>query len=357
LRNSKKILVAPLDWGLGHTSRCVPIILALQKAGVQVVCAGTPNQIAFLQEEVQQVQFLPWKGYGIRYAKSAWATLLILVWQMPKIALRIWQEHRELQSLIDKENIDAVISDNRYGLWTKKVPCVFITHQLQIPVPMGKKMINWWNHYFINQYNVCWLPDEGLEFLSGLLSKLPIFLQEKVQTVGFLSRLEKLENSVVKENSIALLLGGPEPQRGLLQQCVQEQMANTKYTLTVIGSSQQVEKIDNPFITYLPIVNTKNVETLLQAHDLIIARSGYSSLMDLAAIGKSAIIIPTPGQAEQQYLAEYCSKKKWHMFASQNNFSLENSKLQFTESKLVPLQTSKLNLLQAAIQHLLLLCK
>ncbi len=350
-------MVAPLDWGLGHTSRCVPIILALQKMGMTVVCAATPMQIAFLQQEVQQVQFVAWNGYNIRYAKSGWATLFLLLWQVPKIAWCILQEHRWLQTAIDNLDIAAVVSDNRYGLWSKKVPCVFVTHQLQIPVPVGKCVINQWNHFFINQYNYCWLPDDAPQGLSGTLSKVPQKLQHKILSIGLLSRLEKNTTFTTIKNSIVLLLGGPEPQRGLLQQLVQNQIENLQDTVTILGSSKHVPQLPNKNINYIPMANTLQVQTALLSAETIICRSGYSSLLDLAAVGKSAIVIPTPGQAEQLYLANYCAQKKWHIVALQHSFSLEKSKQQLLQSNLTSLIKVENNLLASAIEKLLVLCK
>ncbi|TMI85631.1 MAG: glycosyl transferase family 28, partial [Bacteroidetes bacterium] len=112
-----RILVAPLDWGLGHATRCIPIIQHLLKADVEVWLAGEGAQEKLLADEFPDLPFLSLHGYRIRYARSAIGLVKNILFQAPKIVKAIRNENKWLAKMIDEHHFDAVISDNRYGLY------------------------------------------------------------------------------------------------------------------------------------------------------------------------------------------------------------------------------------------------
>ena len=193
----KKLLVAPLDWGLGHATRCVPVIRDLLNNHCEVWLAGEEMQEKLLREEFPSLSFLPLKGYRIKYGKSGFTGKILL--QVPSILSSIKEENKWLKEQVVKYGFEAVISDNRYGLYHKNIFSVFITHQLYIKSSLGKwseKMLQKWNYKFINRFNECWIPDkEGENNLAGELShpeKLPSI---PTTYIGPLSRFVRKDSS------------------------------------------------------------------------------------------------------------------------------------------------------------------
>lgn len=174
LIQEKKILIAPLNWGLGHAARVIPIIRELLNLEAEVLMAADGRALEFLRKEFPQLNWIRLPGYDIRYQEKGSLTLQLLR-QLPKIMVSFFAEQRQLEKIIQEERIDVVISDNRYGLFSKKIPCVFITHQTGIIVPKPfkwtEKIINRINHILISKFDACWIPDfEGENNLSGDLS-------------------------------------------------------------------------------------------------------------------------------------------------------------------------------------------
>ena len=173
------VLVAPLDWGLGHATRCIPIIKELVKQGAGVIIAAVGNQKKLLEAEFPQLEFLEIPGYEIRY-KRGFFLKWSLLFRIPGILRQIRLENRWLEKTLQNRKVDVVISDNRYGLFHKGHFCVFITHQLYIqsgskpPGALGKwidgRLLKW-NYKLISKFSCCWVPDQerGLS-LAGILS-------------------------------------------------------------------------------------------------------------------------------------------------------------------------------------------
>jgi UDP:flavonoid glycosyltransferase YjiC (YdhE family) len=166
----KKILIAPLDWGLGHASRCIPLINHLQKRGCEIIIAADGEQLSLLKKEFPGLESVQLKGYNINYSRyKRWLGVKIL-WQIPKILIRIRQEHNYLKNIVDKYCIDLVIADNRYGLYSKQIPCIFITHQLTVQAPFKwlQNLIQKINYRYISKFAECWVPDfEGKKILQA----------------------------------------------------------------------------------------------------------------------------------------------------------------------------------------------
>lgn len=334
--NNPKVLIVPLDWGLGHTTRCIPIIKALQKKGFQIFVGANKTQAILLSNELADVHFLPKKGYNIHYAKSGFMLPLALLVQIPKILVHIISEHLWLKKQQQKWGFHYVISDNRYGLFHKGINCIFITHQLTIQAPSTwlEKSIQWLNYQFIKQFTACWIPDVVEENgLGGRLShpqKLPL---TQLYYIGLLSRWAK--NYVQEQEPSGFLydgcwlISGPEPQRSLLEHKAHEICNELPGNWLIIAGKPTEKTVNsankNSKITCLPHANGNTLYHLLLKSKVVICRSGYTSLMELVALNKKAILIPTPGQTEQQYLAEKLSAEK--QFASINQNELTAKKI------------------------------
>jgi len=321
----KKLLVAPLDWGLGHATRCVPIIRDLLKNDCKIWLAGEGSQENLLREEFPSLSFLPLKGYRVNYSKANLATSMLL--QIPSILRSIKQENNWLKEQVNKYEFDAVISDNRYGLHHEKIFSVFITHQLSIKSSFGKwseKLLQKWNYKFIDRFNECWVPDdEGDNNLAGWLShpvKLPAI---PVKYTGPLSRFE-IKNIETRKDHLLIILSGPEPQRSILENIIIDEIVNYPGTATIVRGLPGEKNIipsTNTIHFYNHLSSGEFNDEMMKA-EFIISRSGYSTVMDIAALQKKSILIPTPGQTEQEYLGEHLMKKYFTFCVKQNELSL-----------------------------------
>lgn len=322
----KKILVAPLDWGLGHATRCVPLIKALCEINCEVWLAGEGPQEDLLRKEFPALPFLPLKGYRIKYGKRNLTGNILM--QIPSILRSIKEENRWLKDQVAKHAFDSVISDNRYGLYHEKIFSVFVTHQLRIKSPYGRwseNLLQQWNYKFINRFNECWVPDDADENnLAGELShpeKLPAI---PVKYIGPLSRFVCRESHEEKKGHLLFILSGPEPQRTLFEEKILEQVSQYAGTVTVLRGLPSSEKIIPStdqilFYNHLP---AEDLNEEIWKAEFIISHSGYSTVMDIAALQKKSILVPTPGQTEQEYLADYLMKKYFSFSVKQEDFSL-----------------------------------
>ncbi|HSZ33482.1 MAG TPA: glycosyltransferase [Puia sp.] len=337
------VLVAPLDWGLGHATRCIPVINELIQQGMLVTVAASGNQRALIIQEFPQLEFIEIPGYDIRYGKG-FLLKWTLLFRIRTILKKIKKENKWLENVLGNRNFDVVISDNRYGLFNKKSYCVFITHQLSIqsgwqskesagrwPLAVGRwiddKILDW-NYRFIGKFSCCWVPDwKSEDSLAGKLSHPDVLPKIPVKYIGILSRLQKSNKKIVKD-SVLILLSGPEPQRTELENLFFKQMPDYPMQFMVVrglpGLNSPVPFAGKGIKIYnhLPAVE---LNELIDMSDIIIARSGYSTIMDLVILGKSAILMPTPGQTEQEYLAAYLGEKKWMYCSPQKNFNLSNA--------------------------------
>lgn len=318
MNKKKRILLAPLDWGLGHATRCIPIAHALESKGYEVVFAADGRPLQLLMEAFPKHDFIKIPGYNIRYPKNGNMAASML-WQSRKIWKGIRAERQALDSIIRDFNIDGVVSDNRFGLYSKEVPCVFITHQLRIQAPYFQKWIQKINYKHIQKFDQCWVPDTNHSTLSGQLTAglNPPF---DCQFIGPLSRFAPLDKT--EDLEILAIVSGPEPQRSLFEQLLRKQLKG-KNALLVLGKPEaQIDEKEGD----LRIVSHLNSQALNQAManaNIVVSRSGYSTLMDLAAVGKKAVFIPTAGQTEQLYLAEQFHKRKIAFAMHQQACNLE----------------------------------
>jgi UDP-N-acetylglucosamine transferase subunit ALG13 len=321
----KKLLIAPLDWGLGHATRCVPLIRALCEMNCEVWLAGEGNQEDLLSKEFPGLSFLPLKGYRINYGRRNLAGNIIF--QIPSILRSIKEENKWLKKQVAEYGFEAVISDNRYGLYHDKIYSVFMTHQLCIKSPFGRwseKILQRWNYHFINRFHECWVPDEaGENNLAGELSHPQQTPAIPVIYTGPLSRFEKKNFPEIKGH-LLIILSGPEPQRTLFEEKILEQILYYEGTATIVRGLPADEKIlpSTNQIFFYNHLQAKELNDEAAKAEIIISRSGYSTIMDIAALQKKSILVPTPGQTEQEYLAAYLMNKHFTFCVKQENFSL-----------------------------------
>jgi uncharacterized protein (TIGR00661 family) len=330
-----KVLVAPLDWGLGHATRCIPIIKELINQKCQVIVAAEGAQKALLHEEFPFLTFVELPGYRVQYDKNRALTLLRLIASIPKILIRIKQENRWLRLFADREQPDLVISDNRYGLYLPGTVTIFITHQLSIRTPFGKvadRLLQRINYSAIARFSVCWVPDmAGADGLAGELSHPKRMPPISTRYIGWLSRMMVMPVPSRKDFDILVLLSGPEPQRTILEKMIMEQAHDCKCKMVLVrglpGSGQKSLHPPQGVVVYDHLAASE-LERLILRSDVVLSRPGYSTVMDLRRIGKKAIFIPTPGQTEQEYLGGYLAGMGLGICMRQHLFSLTTAMMQ-----------------------------
>lgn len=324
---SPRILVAPLDWGLGHATRCIPIIKELITHGSEVYIAADKSILYLLKKEFPSSVFLRCKGYEIKYGRSKRSFFSAILSQFPRILHTVFRENQWLKNTVKKYKIDAVISDNRFGMYHKRIPSIYITHQLQIKTGnaftdfLAKKI----HHFFINKYSICWVPDEKEDGIAGELSH-PKNIPPNVEYIGILSRFHAIPSEKIYD--LLITISGPEPQRSNFEKEILKQLKNFSGSVLLargLPDSNDLLTSENPLVKIVNHLTAAELNKSLEQAKMIIGRSGYTTIMDLVALNKKSILIPTPGQPEQEYLAEYLFKKSYFFCVDEENFSIADS--------------------------------
>lgn len=329
MKTSERILICPLEWGLGHAGRMIPLARKLQKMNNEIFIGAGQEHLALFREELPGAVLIEFKGFKPGYS-GIFPQYLILLFKLPALIFNIITEHHKLKSIIREHKIDIVISDNRFGLWRHGMKTVYISHLHRIPLPRKLKWLEpvgiFIHRFFIKKYSLCFIPDvPGRINLSGRLShglKLP----SNTRFIGILSRFtgqaeSGRQEAVLTGKRVVLILSGPEPQRRILRQKVTDIFKDNDMLLIILEGKPGDSH--NPVVagnicsySHLPSSEFRNV--LLES-DYIISRSGYSTVMELASLNRSALLIPTPGQTEQEYLAEHLSGMGWFATVSQKH--------------------------------------
>jgi UDP:flavonoid glycosyltransferase YjiC (YdhE family) len=322
--SKKKILVAPLNWGLGHATRCIPIIKALEINNFQPIIASDGPSLTLLKKEFPHLKFYELPSYDIRYARKGYFFKSKLLLKVFKISNTIAEEKKITLGIHDKEGLSGIISDNRLGVHTKFVPSVFITHQLNVLSGNTTFFSSRIHQHYIKKFSECWVPDfEEDPSLSGKLGHLQGKHTLNIKYLGPLSRLEKKELPI--QHKLMVILSGPEPQRSILEeQLLHELRDYPKRVIFIRGVMEEVqskETLGN--ITLCNFLTGQELDNAFNESELVIARSGYTTLMDIAKLNKKAFFIPTPGQTEQVYLARRLKAKGIAPSCKQQSFTLE----------------------------------
>jgi hypothetical protein len=322
------ILIAPLDWGLGHATRCIPLIHALIRKNCQVLIACEGITRSLLIKEFPFLRFVDLKGYHIQYSKNGWSLPFQMAKQIPKILSTIQYEKERLQDIVKEQDIHGIISDNRYGFYHKTVPSVFITHQLQIKTPFGRiagDFLQKFNYQYINRFTQCWVPDNENE--NNLAGELSHPSRKPFVPTKYIGPLSRFQIHADEEKHLLIILSGPEPQRTTLENLLVHQLNEYEGPVVLVrGLPDEENTLDLSsnicVFNHLPAgeLNQKMNEAFM-----IISRCGYSTVMDIAALQQESILIPTPGQTEQEYLGKYLMKKNFALCVDQKKFRLKNA--------------------------------
>ena len=318
------ILICPLGWGLGHASRGIPIIEMLLRKGHRVIVAGDKLQLELIKQRFPSIDTIPFPSLKVVFTRKS-NQLLPLLW----IALRLpffnlW-EHFKLKTLLNQYKVDVVISDNRYGLWNKSVKTVIITHQLTIippfpfkwAMPITRIITKKW----LSRFNQVWIPDfSGDNSIAGILSE-PNGLGN-LHYIGLLSRFSNIcIDSQFNGFEMVVVASGPDPHRQIFIDISAKLAHKWKLNCLIIEGNPFngiiLRNIDGVwYVGHLPDLQ---FALAVKNSKYLIVRGGYSTVMDLLTLGVSGLIVPTPGQTEQEYLAEYLSEKGYFGYSTQSN--------------------------------------
>ncbi len=307
MNESLNILVSPLDWGLGHASRLVPLLQYLESQGHLLHIGVNTLTDDFLRQNVKSEKFYPVPSYRIKYSRFG---------TLPSFAKIIWRltvaknlENNWVKDFVANQPVDLIISDNRFGFYHEQIPSVIISHQLHLQFSKGWKFLGKYaqnvNSRWLSAFSEVWVPDDENHLLSGHLSQNESL---KVRYIGGQSRLVPQENPVVsKRDYILCILSGPEPQRSYFEKLVRQQSPLIRKQIIMLGGKphQKSRQFECANLTYYNHVDNEQMAALIQNADLVLSRSGYSSIMDYHKLCcRHMFFIPTPGQPEQLYLAQ-----------------------------------------------------
>lgn len=315
-----KILIAPMNWGLGHASRCVPLIRRMTDEGHEVIIGGDGESLTLLRKHFPILRYAYLAPLNLRYSagkRQVWA----MVKALPRLVIWSIKDHMMLNALLREEHIDRVISDNRFGLYSKQTECIYMTHQLHILLPRGwrwaEKTVSRMHARVYARFNKVWVPDyeDAERSIAGELSH-PGHLPCPVEYIGPLSRFNGIPDSAeaeIPKYTVVAVLSGLEPQRTILEkELIARYQDGEEQVLIVQGLMHRPNtRIKRGNFTIVPTMGDAELVSALKGAHRIIARSGYSTIMDLDALGlrNKAELIPTPGQPEQEYLAAYLAEK------------------------------------------------
>jgi UDP:flavonoid glycosyltransferase YjiC (YdhE family) len=311
-----KILVAPLNWGLGHASRCVPLVRRFLDEGHEVILGGDGESLTLLRRHFPKLRYVYLAPLTLRYG-SGKRQVGAMLRALPKLISWAIKDHAMLQAVLREEKIDRVISDNRFGLYSDQCECIYMTHQLHIMLPKGWKwaepIAERLHARIYRRFDKVWVPDfeDKSRSLSGDLGH-PANRNPKVEYIGPLSRLSigngsGTDRDCIKNESVVAVLSGLEPQRTIFEKEIIARYQGTDEKVLIVQGlmNRPNTRFKRGNITIVPYLGDEELVKAMCHAKRIIARSGYSTIMDLAALGMidKAALIPTPGQPEQEYLA------------------------------------------------------
>jgi len=328
LSKSYNILICPLEWGLGHASRMIPLAKKLKGMNYNVIIGSGEEHLSMFRDELPGLSYINFSGFKPAYSRYLPQYISLLL-KTPYLLYHIILEHFRLKKIIRRYSVDIVISDNRFGLWNRKVKTVYITHMPLIPFPKSFRFMEFigvlLHRAVIKKYTLCLIPDlPGEMNVSGRLSH-GIKLPENVRFIGILSKFiysgsaSHDDTSPFQHNTI--ILSGPEPQRTILKEKLVNLLKGQDPPTVVLEGRpdkiRETSRSDNIF--YYNHLASQEMKEMITGSESIISRSGYSTIMELISLNSSALLIPTPGQTEQEYLGKYMNEKGWFSVISQRD--------------------------------------
>lgn len=306
-----------MNWGIGHAARMIPIIDELNKFDTEVVIVANGDAFHLLSGKYPSLKIKELPGLNVSYSDKRISFWSHLIKQLPSFMSGVHKEHKKWIKLVDDIVPDGIISDNRFSVWHSTLPTVIITHQVNIQIPLFSRVVKLVNNYYLKKFDEYWIPD----YMGKYAGKLSIPNEGK--EIGILSRFEKVKEAE-KEYDFLGVVSGPEPQRSIFFDLLLSQAIklNLKAVILMGKPGRLVSYSKGNCKVFSHLNDAKFAEVVARSKG-VIARSGYSTLMDVSFLGVKASFVPTPGQTEQEYLAAYHESKGHYFYMKQEEFDLE----------------------------------
>jgi uncharacterized protein (TIGR00661 family) len=317
------------SWGLGHATRSLPIIRKLIKEGNNITIISNGRSLELLKRELNDsVDYLNIPDYPMLLSENSRQFMVKSVIYWPFFIRKMQSGFNKLTNILKSKECDLIISDARYDIYNRKIPSFFISHQMRIMNPLRIKSLEYgseiFNLFFFKRFRGVIVPDFKEDSLSGDLShNLKKIDENKINYVGVLSDFKKKDKK--KDIDYLISITGPEPQRTFFENKMLSQIKHLDGNIIVtLGKSEFLKNNFNENIKFYSYLNKHEREDLLNRSKILISRSGYSTILDLSVLGIKALMCPTPGQIEQEYLAKYHNKKGTFYSVSQDKINIMN---------------------------------
>ncbi len=323
-----KVIYAVCEWGLGHATRSLPVIRKLIKEGHEVSIISEGRSLELLKKELggNISEYISIPGYPMLLSENSRQFMAKSAVYWPNFIRRMVSGLATLTKLLKDRECDLIISDGRYDMYSKEIPSYFISHQMRIMNPLRMQVFERgseiFNQFFFKRFQGVIIPDFKEESLSGDLShNLNRINEDELHYVGVLSDFEKKDKA--KDIDYLASISGPEPQRTVFEKKILNQIDNLSGKIVVtLGKAERKEEIKDKDIETYSFLSKEKREDILNRSKMVISRSGYSTILDLAVIGCKALMVPTPGQIEQEYLGQYHNKKGYFHCVNQEKLDL-----------------------------------
>ena len=298
--SNKTILISALDWGFGHTSRCVPIINQLLRFNNRIIFAGNSQQCTFIKKEFPSIRTEFIDGYNVKLNSNK-NTYFQITNQLFKVSKAFKNELKWVGKFVAINKIDLILSDNRYGFRNTNVKSIFIGHQLNLQLPKFENTVNRILNHKINQFNSVWIIDDENINLAGTLSN-PLGLTIPYIYIGLLSRFKVINQVSIYDYLI--IISGPDPENIIFLKKIENLFNSLNYKIAIVSTVKSSFKLGDCDCDYFYFPSTVLLNQLFCQSKTIISKAGYTTLMELLLLNKKAILMPTKGQFEQEYLAK-----------------------------------------------------
>jgi uncharacterized protein (TIGR00661 family) len=335
------VIYAVCSWGLGHATRSLPVIRKLIDENNNITIISNGRSLDLLKKELgNAIDYIDIPDYPMLLSENSRQFMAKSVIYWPVFIRKMQSGLSKVTKMLKNMNCDVIVSDGRYDVYSKKIPSFFISHQIRIMNPLRIRMFETgseiFNMFFFKRFVGVIVPDYKDDNLSGDLShNLRKIDENKIHYIGVLSDFKKKKTK--KDIDYLISITGPEPQRSFLQEKLLSQINNLNGNIVItLGKTEIKDKHINDNITTYSFLKKQEREDLLNRAKLIISRTGYSTILDLAVIGAKALMTPTPGQVEQVYLSEYHNKKGTF-------FSVDQEKINLTKDVEIAKKTTGIN--------------
>ncbi|MGH8215001.1 MAG: glycosyltransferase [Rhodanobacteraceae bacterium] len=319
----RRILYGVYHWGLGHATRSLGLIQALLERGDEVTILMQPGAgMSLLQSELGDAcEYFPFRDTPAPFSRYPVVFYLRMTAAMPWVLAGYRREHRVTEKLVAERHFDCVVSDSRFGVWSSEVPSYCIFHSIHQVVPFfsrfTERVTEWGQRDLLKGFTKILIPDVADNGgLSGWLGHDPDFDwgEGRLVHIGPLSSVPRMD--VEQDIDVFFSVSGIEPQRGLLEDLVLAALPRLsgKIVVTLGRPKNDGERREIAGATVHGYLNRERQAEMLNRAKLVMTRSGYTTLMELAGLGRRALFVATPGQSEQEYLARF-HRERGHVWS------------------------------------------